>query len=150
MHTYIHKYIHFFSTIGEEELYKLVKSAKPTTCMLDPIPSKLLVLPEVIDPLLSIINSSLSLGYVPKNFKLAVIKPLIKKPHVKEFIPFTLFNLALWFKLYFSFRESYDLILIWSIDINQNVQLIPYLTIVQRVVRFQYIWEILFILVATI
>ncbi len=46
-----------------------------------PIPSKLLkeVLPEVIDPLLAIINSSLSLGYVPKNFKLAVIKPLIKK-----------------------------------------------------------------------
>ncbi len=50
-------------------------------CMLDPIPSKLLkeVLPEVTDPLLAIINSSLSLGYVPKNFKLAVIKPLIKK-----------------------------------------------------------------------
>ncbi len=65
---------------SEEELYKLVKSSKPTTCMLDPIPSKLLkeVLPEVIDPLLAIINLSLSLGYVPKNFKLAVIKPLIK------------------------------------------------------------------------
>ncbi len=59
---------HSFSTIGEEELYKLVKSSKPTTCMLDPIPSKLLkeVLPEVIDPLLAIINLSLSLGYVPK------------------------------------------------------------------------------------
>ncbi len=70
---------HSFSTIGEEELYKLVKSANPTTCMLDPIPSKLLkeVLPEVIDPILAIINSSLSLGYVPKTFKLAVIKPLI-------------------------------------------------------------------------
>ncbi len=25
---------------------------------------------------------------------------------VKDFTPFTLFNLALWFKLYFSFRES--------------------------------------------
>ncbi len=63
---------HSVSTIGEEELYKLVKSSKPTTCMLDPIPSKLLkeVLPEVIDPLLAIINSSLSLGYVPKNLKI--------------------------------------------------------------------------------
>ncbi len=72
---------HSFSTIGEEELYKLVKSAKPTTSMLDTIPSKLLkeVLPEVIDPLLAIINLSLSLGYVPNTFKLAVIKPLIKK-----------------------------------------------------------------------
>ncbi len=49
--------------------------------MLDPIPSKLLkeVLPEVIDPLSAIINLSLSLGYFPKTFKLAVIKPLIKK-----------------------------------------------------------------------
>ncbi len=37
------------------------------------------MLPEVIDPLLHIINLSLSLGYVPKTFKLAVIKPLIKK-----------------------------------------------------------------------
>ncbi len=75
---------HSFSTIGEEELYKLVKSSKPTTCMLDPIPSKLIkeLLPEVIDPLLAIINSSLSLGYVPKTFKLAVIKPLIKKPQL--------------------------------------------------------------------
>ncbi len=34
---------------------------------------------EVIDPLLAIINSLLLLGYVPKDFKLAVIKPLIKK-----------------------------------------------------------------------
>ncbi len=50
---------HSFSTIGEEELYKLVNSSKPTTCMLDPIPSKLLkeVLPEVIDPLLAIIKN---------------------------------------------------------------------------------------------
>ncbi len=75
---------HSFSTIGEEELYKLVKSAKPTTWMLDPFPSKILkeVLPEVIDPLLAIINSSLSLEYVPKKFKLAVIKPLIKKHNI--------------------------------------------------------------------
>ncbi len=36
---------------------------------------------------------------------------VVKKQHdfvagVKDFTPFTLFNLALWFKLYFSFRES--------------------------------------------
>ncbi len=37
------------------------------------------MLPEVIDPLLAIINLSLSLGYVPKTFKLAVIKPFIKE-----------------------------------------------------------------------
>ncbi len=78
---YPEEQFHSFSSIGNEELYKLVKSSKPTTCMLDLVPSKLLkeVLPEVIDPLLTIINSSLSLGYVPKTFKLAVIKPFIKK-----------------------------------------------------------------------
>jgi len=43
--------------------------------MLDPIPTKLLkeMLPEVNDPLLNFIHSSLSLGYVPTTFKLAVI-----------------------------------------------------------------------------
>ena len=73
-----------FTALGEEELSKLVKSSKSTTCMLDPIPTKLLkeMLPEVIDPLLNIVNSSLSLGYVPKTFKLAIIKPLIKKPQL--------------------------------------------------------------------
>ncbi len=52
--------------------------------MLDPITSKLLkeLLPEVIDPILAIINSSLALGYVPKTFKLAAIKPLIKNPQL--------------------------------------------------------------------
>ncbi len=61
-------------------MYKLVKFAKPTS-MLGPFPSKPLkeVLTEVIDPLLAIINLSLSLEYVPKTFTLAVIKPLIKK-----------------------------------------------------------------------
>ncbi len=37
------------------------------------------MLPEIIDAFLAIINVSLSLRYVPKTFKLAAIKPLIKK-----------------------------------------------------------------------
>jgi len=59
-----------FAAIGEEEFCKLVNSFKSTTCMLDPIPPKLVkeMLPEVRDPLLNISNSSLSLGYVPKTF----------------------------------------------------------------------------------
>ncbi len=63
--------------------------------MLDPIPSKLLkeLLPEVIDPLLAIINSSLSLGYVPKTFKLAVIKLLIKKHNLTPKIQLIRVNL---------------------------------------------------------
>ncbi len=72
-----------FSTIGQEELNKLITASKPTTCLLDPVPTKLLKeLPVAEEPLLNIINSSLSLGHVPKPFKLAVIKPLIKKPQL--------------------------------------------------------------------
>jgi len=53
-----------FAAIGEKEFCKLVNSSKSTTCMLDPIPTKLLkeMLPEVIDPLLNIINSSKDTG----------------------------------------------------------------------------------------
>ncbi len=71
-----------FTTIGQDELNKLITASKPTTCLLDPVQTKLLkeLLPVAEEPLLNIINSSLSLGHVPKPFKLAVIKPLIKKP----------------------------------------------------------------------
>ncbi len=71
-----------FTSIGQDELNKLITASKPTTCLLDPVPTKLLIelLPVAEEPLLNIIKSSLSLGYVPKPFKLAVIKLLIKKP----------------------------------------------------------------------
>ncbi len=74
--------LHCFTTIGQDELNKLITASKPTTCLLDPVPTKLLkeFLPVAEEPLLNIINSSLSLGHVPKPFKLAIIKPLIKKP----------------------------------------------------------------------
>ncbi len=118
---------HSFSTIGEEELYKLVKSSKPTTCMLDPIPSKLIkeLLPEVIDPLLAIIIIrilfwlSLSLGYVPKTFKWAVIKPLIKKTQLdpKDLVNYIISNLPFLSKILekvvssqlYSFLEKNDI-----------------------------------------
>ncbi len=74
--------LHCFTTIGQDELNKLITASKPTTCLLDPVPTKLLkeLLPVAEEPLLNIINTSLSLCHVPKPFKLAVIKPLIKKP----------------------------------------------------------------------
>ncbi len=68
------------TTIGQDELNELITASKPTTCLLDPVPTKLLkeLLPVAEEPLLNIINLSLS-SQVPKPFKLAVIKPLIKK-----------------------------------------------------------------------
>ncbi len=69
-----------FTTIGQDELNKPITASKPTSCLLDPVLTKLLMqlFPVAEEPLLNIINSSL--GHVPKPFKLAVIKRLIKKP----------------------------------------------------------------------
>ncbi len=71
-----------FTTMGQDEQNKLITASKPTTCLLDPVPTKLLkeLLPVAEEPLLNIINSSLSLAHIPKPFKLVIIKPLIKKP----------------------------------------------------------------------
>ncbi len=72
--------LQYFTTIGQEELYKCITASKPTTCLLDTVPTKLLkeLLSVAEEALLNIINSSLSLGHIPKPFKLAV-KTLIKK-----------------------------------------------------------------------
>ncbi len=56
-----------FTTIGQDELNKLITASKPKTCLLDPLPTKLFIelLPVAEEPLLNIINSLLSLGHIP-------------------------------------------------------------------------------------
>ncbi len=73
--------LHCFTTIGQDELNKRITASKSTTCLLDPVPTKLLkeLLPVAEEPLLNIINSVIFSSH-PKLFKLAVIMPLIKKP----------------------------------------------------------------------
>src|SRR4029434_8706074 len=53
-------------------------------CLLDPIPTKLLkhALSLLSETLLNVMNNSLISGYVPKSFKIAVIKPSFKKPNL--------------------------------------------------------------------
>lgn len=77
-------YFGSFRQVGLSELDSLVSSAKPTTSLLDPIPTRLLkeVSPLLHCVILRIINHSLSTGFVPHAFKVAVIKPLIKKPNL--------------------------------------------------------------------
>uniref|UniRef100_A0AAY3ZXB8 Reverse transcriptase domain-containing protein n=1 Tax=Denticeps clupeoides TaxID=299321 RepID=A0AAY3ZXB8_9TELE len=71
-----------FNLIKEHELIKLILSSNQCTCALDPTPTRLLkqIAPNVINSILKIVNSSLSTGHVPSSFKVAVIRPLIKKP----------------------------------------------------------------------
>ena len=71
-----------FDPVELSELAKLLSSSKPSTCMLDPVPTRLFkeVFPLISSSILDVINLSLLQGYVPKAFKVAVIKPLLKKP----------------------------------------------------------------------
>jgi hypothetical protein len=59
-----------------------VTAGRPTTCPLDPIPSSLLqtISGDLLPYLTSLINSSLTAGYVPPVFKRARVAPLLKKP----------------------------------------------------------------------
>ena len=59
-------------------------ASKPSNCILDPIPTKLLkeLLPVLGPPMLNMINGSLSTGCVPNSQKMAVIKRLLKKPNL--------------------------------------------------------------------
>ncbi|MDF4395950.1 hypothetical protein P3390_24120, partial [Vibrio parahaemolyticus] len=75
-------YLDCFSPISLQELTAVISSSKSSTCLLDPIPTRLLkeVFPLVNTHILDMINISLLTGYVPQSFKVAVIKPLLKKP----------------------------------------------------------------------
>ena len=71
-----------FLPLDLPELTSTIKRCKPTTCLLDPIPTRLFKdvfpLPEAL--VLDQINLSLATGSVPQVFKTAVIRPLPKKP----------------------------------------------------------------------
>ena len=71
-------------TIKLNEFCHLISSSKNSTCLLDPLQTGFLkqMLPEIGTPLLNLINVSLTSGYVPQSFKIAVIKPILKKPNL--------------------------------------------------------------------
>ena len=75
-------HLHCFKPLGPQQLISVITSSRSATCFLDPIPTKLLkdMLPQVSTFLLDMINPSLLTGYVPQSFKVAAIKPLLKKP----------------------------------------------------------------------
>jgi len=72
-----------FSPISTEELSKMIKRAPCKSCPLDPLPTNLLKengILQLLAPIItSIINHSLSLSYVPEDFKSALVRPTLKK-----------------------------------------------------------------------
>ena len=73
-----------FTLVDQAELTSVIMSSKTSTCILDPIPTKLFkgAFPLFSETILNILNTSLEIGYVPQFFKYAVVKPLLKKPNL--------------------------------------------------------------------
>ena len=70
-----------FRPVCESDLCKLILESRSTTCATDPLPCRLLkeALPVLSRTLTFVMNTSLQHGIVPSLFKLATIRPLLKK-----------------------------------------------------------------------
>uniref|UniRef100_A0A803SSU4 Reverse transcriptase domain-containing protein n=2 Tax=Anolis carolinensis TaxID=28377 RepID=A0A803SSU4_ANOCA len=71
-----------FQLVELEDVDKVLGEAKATTCILDPCPSWLVreARGGLAEWVKVVVNASLREGIVPASLKLAVIKPLLKKP----------------------------------------------------------------------
>ena len=62
------------------QLYTIIKSSKPASCALDPIPTSLLheCLEDILPTLTHIINTLTLSGHFPTNMKTITVKPLLE------------------------------------------------------------------------
>ena len=69
-----------FSILSETQLYKIIMEMPSTTCEVDIIPTEFLkkVLMHCIPAKTKVVNLSLSLGHFFEDWKLAIVRPLIK------------------------------------------------------------------------
>ena len=70
-----------FTPVSVEEIHKTVLKSPSKSCMLDPIPTSLLkeCKSELMPIITKIVNLSIETGEMPKDFKHAIITPLLKK-----------------------------------------------------------------------
>ena len=71
-----------FDPVREREVCELIVRSPTKSCVLDPIPTSLMkqCLNDLVPLITAIIKVSLFTGTVPKQFKQAVVIPLLKKP----------------------------------------------------------------------
>jgi len=69
-----------FQMVTEQDVEKLVRKSKTTSCQLDPISTKLVKehLETLLPMLTHIINCSLTTGVFPDAWKTALVIPLLK------------------------------------------------------------------------
>ena len=70
-----------FRPLAEEEVESIVKSLSSKSCELDVIPTNLLkdILPSILPIITRLINTSLREGLYVETWKLAIVRPLLKK-----------------------------------------------------------------------
>ena len=70
-----------FIPVNSDKIAKIIRTAPPKSCELDPVPSKILKqVCEDISPLIAtIVNTSLTSGVFSGNLKNALLRPLLKK-----------------------------------------------------------------------
>ena len=80
------KLLQTFTPVTEQFVSEIPQKTVPKSCDLDPIPTELLY--ENLDVLLptitNIVDTSLASGFVPPDFKTAIVKPLLKKPSLDQ------------------------------------------------------------------
>ena len=71
-----------FTPVTSEELHRLIMSSPNKQCDLDSIPTSLLklVCGDLCPLIAHIVNSSLQSGFLPSQFKMALVSPRLKKP----------------------------------------------------------------------
>ena len=77
-----------FTEVTQDEVQKIIMNLATKNCELDPFPTSILkeVLPALLPTITSIMNASLKLGVFVQKWKVAVIRPLLKKAGL-ELIP---------------------------------------------------------------
>ena len=77
-----------FCKLDEEQVLKLIMKTKSKSCELDPIPTTLLksILPSILPIITCIINNSLQSLPFLRNWKTAIVTPIIKKKHGMELV----------------------------------------------------------------
>ena len=73
--------LHRFAPLTEKEITVIIKQMKTKSCELDDLPTDILkhILPTVISLITKIINMSLESGEFSESWKVAVVRPLLKK-----------------------------------------------------------------------
>uniref|UniRef100_A0A8C6KC16 Reverse transcriptase domain-containing protein n=1 Tax=Nothobranchius furzeri TaxID=105023 RepID=A0A8C6KC16_NOTFU len=71
-----------FQLPSDSEISDIIHKSKPSTCLLDPLPTALVksCLPSLLPLVSALTHASLSSGIVPSIFKTAAVTPILKKP----------------------------------------------------------------------